>query len=168
MSDRFVVPNRSSSARLTSASSSINSWTISSLEMVAAPWRANARRASLFPAPMPPVIATLSGLLGLVGLGLGSRLGLGLDVCRRFGCRIRRGLDGGRLLGRLLRLRLRLGLGLRLGFRENRRLGGRLVELVGCLRRRRRSRARTFGEDLLGQPEIRRQLRAVVIAELVA
>ena len=80
MSARFVVPKRSSSALLTSVSSSIRSWTISSLEIVAAPWRANASSASLFPAPMPPVIATLSGFFGLV------RLGFGLGVRLRLGC----------------------------------------------------------------------------------
>jgi hypothetical protein len=58
MSLRRVVPNRSSSAAWTSGSSSISSWTISSLEIVAAPWRANACSASLLPAPIPPVIAT--------------------------------------------------------------------------------------------------------------
>jgi hypothetical protein len=32
---------------------------MSSLEITAAPWRANACRASLLPAPMPPVMARL-------------------------------------------------------------------------------------------------------------
>jgi hypothetical protein len=36
---------------------------MSSLETVAAPWRANAASAALFPAPMPPVMATASGRL---------------------------------------------------------------------------------------------------------
>lgn len=39
---------------------------MSSLETTAAPWRANACRASLFPAPMPPVIAMATRLLGLL------------------------------------------------------------------------------------------------------
>jgi hypothetical protein len=34
---------------------------MSSLEMTAAPWRANARSSSLFPAPIEPVIATATG-----------------------------------------------------------------------------------------------------------
>src|SRR5262249_38614910 len=93
MSDRFVVPKRSSNAPLTSGSSSISSGTISSLEIVAAPWRANARSASVLPAPMPPVIATLRGFFRLVSLGLG--------FCGRLG------LWGG--LFRLGRRRLRLG-----------------------------------------------------------
>ena len=42
-------------------------WTISSLETVAAPWRLNESSASLFPAPMPPVMATAIGLAKLVG-----------------------------------------------------------------------------------------------------
>src|SRR4051794_41881180 len=71
--------------------------------MTAAPWRSNAARASLLPAPMPPVMATAIGLaklLGLVGgsLCLGGRLRLfggGLFGRRLF----RGGLFGGRLLG---------------------------------------------------------------------
>ena len=47
-------------------------WTISSLDLVAAPWRANDSRATLLPAPMPPVRATETGrLLVLVGSGFG-------------------------------------------------------------------------------------------------
>jgi hypothetical protein len=54
---------------LTSESVRIRWWTISSLETTAAPCRAKAFSASLFPAPMPPVIATETGaLLLLVGL----------------------------------------------------------------------------------------------------
>src|SRR5215831_6102509 len=108
MSERFVVPYRSSSAPSTSGSSSINSCTISSLEIVAAPCRANERRASLFPAPMPPVIATLSGLFGCGLVGLCGLLGLGDH---------RLGLGLGDRLG----LRDRLGLGLDFGYRA--RLG---------------------------------------------
>ena len=84
-----MVPNRSSSAARTSGSSSIRSWTISSLEIVAAPWRANACSASLFPAPMPPVIAT-SSRLGFFGLGLSVGRGLGLGF--GLGLRLGRGL----------------------------------------------------------------------------
>src|SRR5919201_1714211 len=50
------------SARATFSSSRRSRCTISSLDAVAAPWRANASNASLFPAPMPPVIATATGL----------------------------------------------------------------------------------------------------------
>src|SRR3954449_10537122 len=73
-----LVPKRCSSADFTSGSS-YSSWTTSSLEIVAAPWRAKAASASLFPAPMPPVIATASGLCGLVSLvrrGRGLTLGV--------------------------------------------------------------------------------------------
>src|SRR6476661_1547181 len=108
MSARLVVPKRSSSAPSTSGSSSINWWTISSLEIVAAPWRANAASASLFPAPMPPVIATATGLRGLVGL---VRRGRGLDgllgrdrglAGRDLGSRLRDGRLGESLVGGLL------------------------------------------------------------------
>ena len=54
---------------------------MSSLETTAAPWRSNACRSSLFPAPIPPVTATETGRedLGLlVVLRLDGRLGLGL------------------------------------------------------------------------------------------
>jgi hypothetical protein len=97
MSARLVVPKRSSSAPSTSGSSSINWWTISSLEIVAAPWRANARSASLFPAPIPPVIATLSGFFGLVRLGFGFRSGLsfGFRDGLGFSFDLRDGLDFG-------------------------------------------------------------------------
>jgi hypothetical protein len=50
---------------------------MSSLETVAAPWRANSFSAVLLPVPMPPVIATETGRGGLLllvrccgGLGL--------------------------------------------------------------------------------------------------
>ena len=55
---RSVVPNRSSSAARTSGSSAISRWTTSSADSVGTPRRANARSASLLPAPMPPVMAT--------------------------------------------------------------------------------------------------------------
>src|SRR3954454_5623854 len=113
--------------------------------MTAAPWRSNAARASLLPAPMPPVMATAIGLaklLGLVGgsLGLGGRLRLfggglfrgrllrrGLLSCRLFGRR----LFGGRLFrsrvfgclgGGLLRCWLEGGFGLGLVLRQRLRL----------------------------------------------
>src|SRR6266511_3814411 len=98
MSARLVVPKRSSNAVLTSGSSSISSWTISSLEIVAAPWRANACSASLFPAPMPPVIATSSRLRFGLGLSVGDRLRFRDRLGSRFGLRLRDGLlvrDGG-------------------------------------------------------------------------
>src|SRR6266566_10108569 len=75
---------------------------MSSLEIVAAPWRAKALSASVLPAPMPPVIATATGRDGdppsgrkrppwrllLVGFG-GSRGRLALGVA---GARLVRGL----------------------------------------------------------------------------
>ena len=51
---RIPSPRRSSIAALTSGSVRIRWWTISSLETTAAPCRAKAFSASLFPAPMPP------------------------------------------------------------------------------------------------------------------
>src|SRR5207244_1962843 len=60
-SSRMPVPKRSSSAARTSSSSRRSRWTMSSLEIVAAPCRANAFSASVLPAPMPPVIATATG-----------------------------------------------------------------------------------------------------------
>src|SRR5436190_11114896 len=58
-------PHRSRRAAWTSSSSRSSRWTISSLEIVAAPWRANASSAALLPAPMPPVTATVVSLLPL-------------------------------------------------------------------------------------------------------
>src|SRR5690349_19307859 len=75
-------PKRSRRASRTSSSSRSRRWTISSLEMTAAPWRAKAARASLLPAPMPPVMATAIGRVKLLGL-VGGSLCLGL---RRLGC----------------------------------------------------------------------------------
>ena len=62
MRARSVVPNRSSSAARTSGSAAISRWTTSSADSVGTPRRANARSASLLPAPMPPVTATASGV----------------------------------------------------------------------------------------------------------
>jgi hypothetical protein len=54
--------------------------------MVAAPWRAKAASASLFPAPMPPVTATETGLalflLSLVGGVRGVALGVAWPLMR--------------------------------------------------------------------------------------
>src|SRR5262249_59070093 len=72
-------PKRSTSSRLTSGSLRSRRWTISSLEIVAAPWRANASRAALLPAPIGPVIATARGFVLLL---VGRRLGRG-GFCRR-------------------------------------------------------------------------------------
>src|SRR5690242_19275929 len=139
-------PKRSRRASRTSSSSRSRRWTISSLEMTAAPWRAKAARASLLPAPMPPVMATAIGrvkLLGLLGgsLGLGGGLGFG----GRLGPLGRLGLDGGLGLGGSVGLDRRLGLGRRLCLR----LGGRLE--LGRFRR-----CRALREDLLGEIEVRR------------
>src|SRR5262245_2900031 len=129
-------PRRSTTAWCTSSSSRSRRWTMSSLEIVATPWRAKAASASLFPAPMPPVMATAIGrdkLLGLFGgaLGLDGRRGLGGGL---FGSGHR--LLGGWLLDRGLGFRLDNGLGLygRLG--EGLGLHGCLGEglgLHGCL-----------------------------------
>src|SRR5690348_5946421 len=137
MPARSVVPNRSWSASRTSGSSAISRWTTSSLERTAAPCRAKAASASLFPAPIPPVSATLRRGFGLFafGLGFGSRLfGFGLRLGRGlFGlCHGLFGLGrgfGSRLLGSgLLGFGLRLGRGL-----FGRRLFGR--RLFGLCRR---------------------------------
>src|SRR5690349_10909294 len=134
-------PKRSRRASRTSSSSRSRRWTISSLEMTAAPWRAKAARASLLPAPMPPVMATAIGRVKLLGLLGGS---LGLDGGLGFGGRL--GLDGGLGLGgSVLDRRLGLGLGRRLCLR----LGGRLE--LGRFRR-----CRALREDLLGEIEVRR------------
>src|SRR6266566_3540160 len=63
---------------------------MSSLEIVAAPCRANAFSASVLPAPMPPVIATATGRTKLLLVGFGRRRGsLALGVA---GARLVRGL----------------------------------------------------------------------------
>src|SRR3954469_3451740 len=110
-SSRIPSPSLASSARRTSGSLASRWWTISSLETVAAPWRAKNLSAVLLPVPIPPVIATATGRLralllvvggcrglrlrGLFGvLGRGLRLGLGLDLW--LGLRLERGLGLGR------------------------------------------------------------------------
>src|SRR3954468_3037785 len=113
--------------------------------MTAAPWRSKAARASLLPAPMPPVMATAIGLAKLLGL-LGGSLGLGGRLVSRlfdrlFGCfcdRLRGGLVGERPLSRGVQLRLRLD--------------SRLLE------RRRLGSLRALREDLLREIEVRRAL----------
>src|SRR5690349_1624712 len=109
-SSRIALPKRSTSWARTSRSSLSRRWTISSLEMTAAPCRANAARASLLPAPMPPVMATAIGLAKLLRGLFGGSLGLGGGLLRHglFG----QSLGGG---GGLLRGRLGLGGGLELG-----------------------------------------------------
>ena len=54
-------PKRSTIGRLHLSSSRSRRWTISSLEITAAPCRSNALQRLLFPAPMPPVMATATG-----------------------------------------------------------------------------------------------------------
>src|SRR5206468_7333950 len=54
-------PKRSRTALCTSSSERSSSWTISSLEITAAPWRSKARNISDLPAPIPPVTATATG-----------------------------------------------------------------------------------------------------------
>src|SRR6266545_6521283 len=108
-------PKRSRTAARTSSSEPSSSWTISSLEITAAPCRANARSASDFPAPIPPVTATATGralgglfflrrswitALGVAGTLLFRRHAVGLDALvgllgRRF---LGEGLLGDRLL----------------------------------------------------------------------
>src|SRR6266498_1178484 len=88
-------PKRSRTAARTSSSERSRSWTISSLEITAAPWRANAPSASDFPAPIPPVTATATGralgglfflrrsriaALGVAGTRIFRRHAVGLDA----------------------------------------------------------------------------------------
>src|SRR5215208_4110870 len=149
---RTPSPSRSTIARLTSASLRSRWWTISSLETVAAPSRANARSASVFPAPIPPVIATATGRLKLRGL-------VGFFVAgRRFGCGF--GLDHGLGLGLRgrpslgLRGRLSLGFRLDLGNGLDRSLGDRFVEHLDVLCGRHFARGRV-AEHVLGEIEVR-------------
>jgi hypothetical protein len=60
MSSNTLAPHRSRIASMTVSSPRSKAWTISSDEIVAAPCFSKALSASLLPAPMPPVIATLS------------------------------------------------------------------------------------------------------------
>src|SRR3954452_15330719 len=121
-------PQRSRIASRTPLSSARSVCTNSSLDAVAAPRRANASSASLLPAAMPPVSATVSGRGTLFGgdglvraLGvLGGVFGLDLD------------LDLGRRL-ELVALRL---VGLGFGERRCRRLVREHV--LGEIDRRRR------------------------------
>src|SRR5512133_3519937 len=128
-------PNRSTSARRTSGSLRSTRCTISSLERVAAPLRANASSAALLPAPIPPVIATASGRLALV------LVGNGLDGSRR----LVRGTEG--FVGRSRVNLVARGVGLALdGLLRGRR---RRIEL------RRERRRRRVAEDVLRQVEMR-------------
>src|SRR5262245_49819895 len=158
------LPKRSTSWARTSSSSLSSRCTISSLEMTAAPCRANAARASLLPAPMPPVMATAIGLAKLLRGLFGGSLGLGDRLLGRGFLGGSLGL-GGRLLGRrLLGRRLGLGCRLQLGLRLlglGRRLG--LLGLRSCLRCRRGFGlgGRRLGEDLLREVEVRRALHGL-------
>src|SRR5207245_4536507 len=127
-------PQRSRRAACTSSSPRRSRWTISSLEIVAAPWRAKASSASDLPAPMPPVTATV------IGRGL-ARLAL---------FRGRRDLVG---RGRIDVLACVYYFGLCLVPR--RRLGGRVF-----LERRRLGRQLGIAEHVLGEIEMRRSLRS--------
>src|SRR2546423_6960224 len=110
--------------------------------MVAAPWRSKAASASLFPAPMPPVTATASGLLLLRFVGSCGRFAFGVarpwlvGSCGRFAFGVARPwLLGSDRVGLDARLG-RLGFDLRLGSRDvRRRLGDRSLRgrLVGRL-----------------------------------
>src|SRR5215210_4143349 len=149
---RTPSPSRSTIARLTPSSLRSRWWTISSLETVAAPSRANARSASVFPAPIPPVIATATGrlkLCGLVGFFVGGR---------GFGCGCGFGLDHWLGLGR--RSRLRLGLRLDLGNGLDRAHGDRFVEHLNLLCGRHFARGRV-AEHVLGEIEVRGERCAV-------
>src|SRR5215207_3350459 len=88
-------PKRSRTAARTSSSERSRLWTISSLEITAAPCRTNARSASDFPAPIPPVTAIATGralgglfflrrsriaALGVAGTLLFRRHAVGLDA----------------------------------------------------------------------------------------
>src|SRR5262249_39190878 len=115
-------PQRSRIACRTSSSSASSRCTKSSLETVAAPWRANAASASLFPAAMPPVSATVTGrgtlfrfgrrgLVGaLDGLVVGGRR---LDFGGRLRIALRSGIVGEDVFGEIDRRRRGLFAGLR-------------------------------------------------------
>src|SRR5882724_9463229 len=124
-------PNRSTSSRRTSGSLRSRRCTISSLDLVAAPCRANASSAALLPAPIPPVIATARGRFALVLVGSGCFVGGSrIDLVARVHCLALQGLVRGLALQRLVS-------------------GRRRVEL-----RRERCRSR-IAEDVLGQVEVR-------------
>src|SRR4051794_29554816 len=136
-SSRIPSPSLASSARRTSGSLASRWWTISSLETVAAPWRAKNLSAVLLPVPIPPVIATATGrlraLLLVVGRCRSLRLGGLFGLGSRFG-----------LFGRvgLLRGGLRLVLRFRRAGLLGRGGGGdlRLASLFGLVRGRLRLR----------------------------
>src|SRR5258705_9306685 len=128
-------PHLSRIAARTPLSSARSVCTSSSLDAVAAPWRANAASASLFPAAMPPVSATVTGrctLFGGDGLvralnGLGCRLRLVEEVFVR-------------ALVRLVDLRLVV-----------------LHLVVARLGGRRRRRGSVVGEHVFGEIDRRRR-----------
>src|SRR6266540_436593 len=136
-------PKRSRTAARTSSSERSRSWTISSLEITAAPWRANAPSASDFPAPIPPVTATATGralgglfflrrsriaALGVAGTRIFRRHAVGLDALV--------GLLGRRFLDEAL-----LGDGLLSRARSQGLPGGGLL-------------CHVFGEDFLGEAQL--------------
>src|SRR5919204_1103326 len=92
-SSRIASPNRSRSAERTCSSSRNRLWTMASLESVAAPWRADEGSASVFPPPMPPVIAAATGRGTLFAGFWGRSRRLALGVAGPL-------LLGGRLIGR--------------------------------------------------------------------
>src|SRR5215212_4618010 len=147
---RTPSPSRSTIARLTLSSLRSRWWTISSLETVAAPRRANACSASVLPAPIPPVIATATGrrkLGGLFGFFVGGRrLGLGLRL----------GLGGRDRLGLGSRDGLRL---LDLGHGLEGALGDRLVQHLDVLCDR--LGRRRVAEHVLREVEVRGERSAV-------
>src|SRR5436309_971554 len=138
------VPKRSRSAARTSASSRRSWWTMSSLEIVAAPCRAKACKASVLPAPILPVIATATGRMKLLLGGFARRgrwFAFGVARSRLVG-RLGVGLDAlvdhlGRHVARFGRCRLG-GLtprGLRgFGLRRIYGLGGRGLHWCICRR----------------------------------
>src|SRR5439155_14531707 len=133
------------------------------------PRRTTATTTTLLPAPIPPVMATLTGLRSFFGDVLSSRLRLRLRVGLRLGGRKRlrfffrtlQDLEAS-CLGLRCKLRLRGWKRLRLLFRTLQDLeasclgfGGLRLECCG---------GRALGEDFFRQAEVRRQLCAAVAA----
>src|SRR6478735_5375357 len=158
MAERSTRPSRATSGpqrattRSRTSGSSYSEWTTWSVEIVAAPKRLSAAKASDLPAPMPPVRPTNGGAPpgtvvwgGAAGLGTLLVFGCGL-VCDR-------GLFGRRLVARNL---VRGGSELLDVDLIGRRLGR------GCFFRGRfvhgRLSGRRLGEDVLGQAELRHVL----------
>src|SRR6476660_8713862 len=149
---------------------------MSSLEIVAAPWRAKALSASVLPAAMPPVIATATGRDGdppsgrkrppwrlpLFGFGgrrgrlalgvAGARLVRGLGVCLdALVDELLRQVGHGGLRGLVARRFLALDLGFGGGHRRLSLFFS--YHAVGCLAFAERSLR--LGENLLGEVEVR-------------